>query len=300
MIKSSEISIVTPSYNQGRFIANAIDSVLSQVNLDLNLQYVVMDKVSSDQTLEVLKKYQGRDDLTVVISEDEGQADAVNKGFKYTSGDILGWLNSDDILLPGSLAAVCKTFEDETIDVVYGDAYFIDKNLRILGKYPTSKIDQSLFHSTCILSQPSVFFRRSLFEKVGGLNTNLHYCLDYNLWIRFYKSGASFKYIRKTLSATRIHRNTKTAQGGDKFVNELIDMLKEELGCLPVVWSIYADYSQKKEYRKIFVPWKLLTSCFSAIVRSPASFPIIIRWFIHISKRKIKNTVRYGVFRKKI
>ena len=225
------------------------------------------------------------------IQSDAGQADALNRGFRYSDGSILGWVNSDDVLLPGALEAVTQTFEENPdVDVVYGEAYFIDKTGVILSKFPTTKFDANLFLSTCFLSQPSVFFRRAIYEKVGGLNANLHYCLDYNLWIKFYLAKASFYYLQKPLSATRIYGETKTASGGKKFVDEILQMFRDELGYIPECWRLYEKYSNEKcrnpgNNRVNFI--KALTRF---LLANPGAFPKVLPYVTHLVKHNLGKT----------
>jgi len=242
-----EISIVTPSYNQGEFLQEAIVSVTDQKIKDCSLEYIIQDNCSSDTTINVLALYDDDSSVRISVEADRGQADALNRAFNVSTGEVLGWVNSDDVLLPGSLDSVMQAFNDHPeVDVIYGKAYFIDSSGVVLKNYPTTEFDSSLLLNTCFLSQPSVFFRKSLFDKVGGLNDKLHYCLDYNLWIKFYLAGANFLYLKKPLSATRIYGSTKTATGGMLFVNEILQMLQVELGYIPTCWIFYNNYSMMK------------------------------------------------------
>ena len=286
-----KISIVTPSYNQGEFLEETIHSIIAQPCSNCILQYIIQDNCSVDSTHQVLKKYQVMEGGPLVhIEADTGQADALNRGFGYSDGAILGWINSDDVLLPGALESVAHAFvENPNVDVVYGDAYFIDASGVIKNKYPTANFDVGLFLNTCFLSQPSVFFRRSLYEKVGGISNDLHYCLDYNLWLKFYLAGAKFYYLRKPLSATRIYEHTKTATGGNAFVDEILQMLLNELGYVPICWKLYSEYS--KAIR--FYPNNQLLASIKVssrfLLHNPGSFSEILPYVIHITKNKTKN-----------
>ncbi|MEZ0153469.1 MAG: glycosyltransferase family 2 protein [Candidatus Reddybacter sp.] len=267
------ISIVTPSYNQGEFLQEAIQSVTDQNLKDCSLEYIIQDNCSSDATTSILDLYDDDESVHISVEADSGQADAINRAFNVSTGEILGWVNSDDVLLPGALGLIMEAFNDyPEVDVIYGKAYFIDSSGIVQKSYPTTEFDSSLLLNTCFLSQPSVFYRRSLFEKVGGLNDKLHYCLDYNLWIKFYLAGAKFLYLKKPLSATRIYESTKTATGGMLFVNEILQMLQAELGYIPTCWIFYNNYSMMK-FNRLNRP--LVAFC-KAIVKLFLSNPLLL------------------------
>ncbi len=224
------------------------------------------------------------------IQSDAGQADALNRGFRYSDGSILGWINSDDVLLPGAVETVVEAFEDNpSVDVIYGDAFFINKTGVIQGRYPTSIFSEKLLLNTCILSQPSVFFRRSIYDKVGGIRDDLHYCLDYNLWLKFYQAGANFLYIKKPLSATRIYDATKSATGGEKFVEEIRSMLLDEVGYIPSCWELYYEYSKEKGFCSKEKPIKfIMTSC-RFLLDNPGEISEVFLFISHKAKYKLIN-----------
>jgi hypothetical protein len=226
------ISIVTASYNQGQFIERTIDSVLSQ-EVE-GLEYVVMDGGSTDQTLDILRGYDGR--LAWVSELDKGQADAINKGFRATSGEIFGWLNSDDIYYPGALAAVQDYFAAHPeVMVLYGDGHHIDAGDNFMELYYTEDWNFERLKEVCYLCQPTVFLRRSVMEQYGPLNTRLNFCMDYEYWLRV---GQDMPFVRlpKVLAGSRLHDETKTLGQRVTFHREIIEMMKQQVGQPPARW----------------------------------------------------------------
>lgn len=206
------VSIITPSFNQMRFLEATIRSVLEQDYP--RIEYLVIDGASSDGSVDLIRKYSNR--LAYWESQpDHGQAHAINKGIIRSSGDFLGWINSDDILLPHTVRSVVEIFRrNPDVDVVYGHLERIDETGNLI---PTPKLpkDQLVFSQKhilgeCIVNQPGSFWRRASMEKVGLLDESLRYALDYDYWIRFALNGAKFKRIDKTVAHFRISRKSKT------------------------------------------------------------------------------------------
>lgn len=210
MHNSPRITIVTPSFNQGRFLARTIQSVLAQEYE--NLEYIIVDGGSTDESSEILRRHANR--LTYWISEpDHGQADAIMKGFRMSTGDIMAWLNSDDLLMPNSLATVATYFaQSNDTQMVYGDSIVIDEHDQLLGiveQIPARF--ETLFYGGHIINQEAVFWRRELYEKVGGLNNALQYALDYDLWVRMARHTKPY-HVPTILSAFRLHQPQKSGR----------------------------------------------------------------------------------------
>jgi glycosyltransferase involved in cell wall biosynthesis len=223
-------SIVTPSYNQGEFLAQTIESVLSQAG-DFAIDYLIVDGGSQDDSLEIIKKYQAllesgnwplacRDIRYRWLSEkDAGQTDALMKGFDRAEGSILAWLNSDDTYLPGALQSAARFFEAEPqVALVYGAAYYCDPAGTVIGRYRTDAFDLDKLAYFNIICQPSAFFRREAFQAVGGLDRSLSFAMDFDLWIRIAKRFPC-RYLPDYFSSYRLHETSKTVREETLYEN---------------------------------------------------------------------------------
>ncbi|MGD0013182.1 MAG: glycosyltransferase family 2 protein [Bryobacteraceae bacterium] len=223
------VSIVTPSLNMAGFIEEAVESVLSQDYPQI--EYVVMDGGSTDGTLEILERH--RDGLRYVSARDSGAADAINKGFEMSRGSILGWLNADDRLLAGAVgAAVRRLAADPGLGAVYGQAYWVNERGEVLRPYPTEEFNEELLANECFICQPACFFRREAYERVGGLDTELQYSFDYDLWIRMARTSR-FGRAPEFLAHARMHRGSKTLGSRKEVLRETIQVLKRRYGYAP-------------------------------------------------------------------
>jgi glycosyltransferase involved in cell wall biosynthesis len=229
------VSIATPSLNQGKYLPFAIESVLAQAGPEAD--YWVIDGGSSDCTLEVLKQCSPK--VQWISESDQGQADAIQKGFQRAKGEVLGWLNADDLLLPGTLETVQREFADNpNLMLLYGDACHIDATGQVLEEYPTADfiLENLAFH--CFICQPACFFRRSLWEAAGGLDSSLHCAMDLDLWIRFGKlqrqhPSWQFRRIRQTLAYSRMHTKNKTLSLRTHCARETISLARRHFGQVP-------------------------------------------------------------------
>lgn len=200
------VSIITPSFNQGEFIEDTIKSVLAQDYP--NIEYIVLDGGSTDNTLDVLKKYD--DKIQWKSGKDKGQCFAIEKGFNWADGKIIIWLNSDDTLTVDAVSTAVGEFEtDPDLAFVYGKSKYINAEGEVIGDYPTEPFDIERLSKVNFISQPSVFVNKSSYEAVGGVDTVLNYCFDYDLWIRLARKFP-VKHIDKVLSNYRLHDDSKT------------------------------------------------------------------------------------------
>jgi glycosyltransferase involved in cell wall biosynthesis len=202
------ISIVIPSFNQGQFLERTILSVLNQKYP--NAEILIIDGGSKDESLEIIQKYEQFVDYWV-SEKDDGHADALNKGFRHATGDIFAFLNSDDLYLPGALFSVASEFQNRTVDVVYGNLYYIDPQDAILEERRLTRFSRmGYLYGGCDLLQPTMFWRKDLFHSVGEISTQYKFSFDMELFYRFAEAGARFRFLRGFLGCFRIHPQSKT------------------------------------------------------------------------------------------
>lgn len=219
------VSIITPSYNQGRFIEKTVVSVLNQDYE--NIEYIIIDGGSTDNTKEIVEKY--RDRLTFISEKDNGQSDAINKGFKMAKGEIVAWLNSDDVYEPGCISKAVDIFmKDEALGLIYGEGYLINEDGDKLERFgATQKFDLwTLIHVWDYIMQPATFFKKSYLEQVGYLDVNLHYCMDWDLWIKL-ATVSKVKYVNEFFACSREYGDTKTSTGGYKRLDEIKRLMQK-------------------------------------------------------------------------
>jgi glycosyltransferase involved in cell wall biosynthesis/SAM-dependent methyltransferase len=206
-----KFSIVVPSYNQGEYIGSTLDSVLTQSGSDFSLEVLVYDGGSGDGTVDVLRKYKSDKRLHWISRPDRGQANAINQGLKAAKGDILAYLNSDDVYYPETLARVADHFRaNPKCWALYGDAQHLHADGSVMGAYITEDWNYARLLDTCYICQPAVFWRRGVTRRCGLFDEKLHYALDYDYWLRIGRTVA-FDHLRgRVLAGSRLHAQTKT------------------------------------------------------------------------------------------
>jgi glycosyltransferase involved in cell wall biosynthesis len=232
------VSIITPSCNQGKYIDETIRSVLGQTYG--NVEYIVIDGASTDGTVEVLKRYDGQ--IRWISEKDRGQADAVNKGFAMASGDILGWLNSDDTYAPDAVSRAARCFADNPdVVMVYGDAEHIDAAGRVINRYPSEPFILNRLSKCCFISQPSVFIRKKVFDEVGPLDTALQTAMDYDYWCRIGKRYGEKRiaYLKgQILAKSRLYNENKTVAMRKIVYRESMRIQRKYFGRASVKWAL--------------------------------------------------------------
>ena len=279
----ARISIITPSYNQGQYIEQTIDSVLSQ-NYP-NLEYIIIDGGSTDNTIEIIKKYEKH--LKYWVSEkDNGQASAINKGLKYCTGDVFNWLNSDDYINERSLELIGKTFSDKSIQLLAGavNVFSSEKNEVVLNQNLTApglmRWDKGVH-----FVQPGVWMRKSLVSSCGGIDEQFHYSFDWDLLIRYLFLYPNVKYLTDVIVNFRLHDQSKTISSNDKFTNEeklIIEKINSDIlfkNLHPVCkWKIsrteWSEFLMENICEENLPKWKRVSNIVSHINKQPFDIKI--------------------------
>jgi glycosyltransferase involved in cell wall biosynthesis len=221
------VTIVTPSYNQGRYLRRTIESVLNQTYP--RIEYLVIDGGSTDESLDILRSYGNR--FGWVSEPDQGQTNAINKGFARAQGSIRAYLNSDDMLAPDAVAKVVDYFHHHPdCDLVYGKAAYIDKEDRITGMYNTRPYSFGELMAYCCVCQPAAFWRARIANKIGPFDESLSYTMDYEYWLRMDRAGGRMEHYPELLAYSRLYPETKTLSGRDKVYREIFEICQRHGG----------------------------------------------------------------------
>lgn len=250
MVDLPVISIVTPSFNQAPMLERTIRSVLDQ-NYP-RLQYVIQDGGSTDHSAEIIRKYASRLHHWE-SARDEGQTHALQLGFARTSGDVMGWLNSDDILMPGALWDIARFFqENRNVDVVYGHRVIIDEEDRKIGQWVLPANTHKYLPWADYLAQESVYWTRKIWNRVGGVDRSFQFAMDWDLFLRFQRAGGRFRRLPRAIGAFRIHEAQKTSSIiNDVGAREMDRLRRRELGHIPppqdlarqLIWLYWRNYA---------------------------------------------------------
>lgn len=259
------VSIITPSFNQARYIEATIQSVLAQDYP--RIEYIIVDGASTDGTVDVIKKYEGRGGVTPpntgertsplqnrtisswVSEPDKGQTDAINKGFARAKGDILAWINSDDTYESGAVGAAVKfLYENPEVGMVYGDCNFINESGRVIGKFNSAQTDHRLLQRGYVhIPQQTAFFRADLWRQVGPLDPSFYFAMDYDLWTRI-AARSQIQYVQQTWANFRLHTSGKTIVADDRCWPEMVRVHYRDGG------SFFSMIVAKYYIRKLIAP----------------------------------------------
>jgi glycosyltransferase involved in cell wall biosynthesis len=240
------VSIITPSFNQARYIEATIQSVLTQDYP--NIEYIIVDGGSTDETVEIIKKHEGR--IAWWVSEkDKGQTDAINKGFARANGQILAWLNSDDTYESGAISAAVKYLQEHPeVGMVYGDCNFINEDGNVIGKFNSAQTDYRLLRQGYAhIPQQTMFLRADLWKQVGPLDPSFYFAMDYDLWTRL-AARTQLKYVPQTWANFRLHTTGKTIAADDRCWPEMVRVHYRDGG------SFFSVIVAKYYLRKLIAP----------------------------------------------
>jgi len=219
------VSIITPSFNQGRFIEESILSILGQTYR--NIEYIIVDGGSIDDTMSIVEKYSDKIDI-IIHEKDEGQADAINKGFKLAKGELVGWLNSDDILYPDCVEKIVELYKKHPSGAVYyhSSLDWIDDQSHYIAKRTVEIPNRNyLLNRNSTIIQIGSFYPLELIKRINYLNKSIFYCMDLDLWLRLSLYGGIYYSSGKSYSAFRMYPGTKTDTGKSDFLRNIKDIL---------------------------------------------------------------------------
>jgi glycosyltransferase involved in cell wall biosynthesis len=216
------VTIITPSFNQAAYLEQTILSVLEQDYS--HIEYIVVDGASTDNSVEIIKKYESK--LAYWVSEkDNGQADAINKGFARATGEIIAWLNSDDYYLAGTISAAVKIFDEyPEVLLVYGNMLAVDEHGKTFNTLNYKQLTLEDLLCFQIIGQPAVFMRRAALQTTSGLDPAFHFLLDHHLWIRLAQQG-KILHVPQTWAAARYHAEAKNRAKAAEFGREAFRIL---------------------------------------------------------------------------
>lgn len=276
-----KISIVTPTYNQGQFIEETIRSILLQ-NYP-NLQYIIIDGGSTDNTIEIIKKYDNWIDYWV-SEEDEGQSDAINKGLKIAQGQVINWINSDDFLMPNALFNIATEFiNNKDAHYVIGDVLIVDEFSKFVSKKKTKFIDPDRIFRFDLsgknyIPQPAGFFSSEIYQKFG-IDSSLHFAMDCDLWIKMGEAKLPFTQIDENITSFRVHSNAKSFAGSMPFILEIFKKYRRTPFNKIKYYSELTSYIIKYE---LLFGWNFfLLKNISYFLESGIKYPILFTKYLY-------------------
>lgn len=279
------VSIITPSYNQARFLERTIRSVLAQDYP--RIEYIVLDAMSNDETPEVLRKYQRQ--ITKVIREpDNGQADAINKGFKIARGEVLAWINSDDCYTSSTVVsqAVASLANNPSSDLVYGRRKYVNVDGNLVLVRPFRDFSYEALKLSCYIPQECCFWRREIYERAGGfVDDTYKFAMDYELWMRMLNNGAQFLALREFFGLYRLHDQAKSVAQwetvGLKEIPRVYEAYCDRMLTPDEMYEAYLDYHagfKRSRYPRLERTRELISSSFEKVLASSNGFGALDTW----------------------
>lgn len=251
--ENPKVTIVTPSYNQGRYIEATIQSVLAQDYP--NIEYLIIDGGSKDESVEIIRRYEDR--LAGWVSEkDKGHADALNKGFARASGEILAWLNSDDTYYPGAVREAAEYLQAHpNVGMVYAGANLTDHTGKVVGKFAARQTSyRQMLRGSVHIPQATTFFRADVWRQVGPLDLSLFFSFDYDLWVKIAKVS-EIVYLPRLWADFRMHDLGKSVVNDDRCYPDMIRVADRELGRSPISALRVRAVARKLFYA--WLPWRV-------------------------------------------
>ena len=234
------VTIAVPSFNQGRFLGEALESIFQQ---PVPVEVFVLDGGSADNSVDVIRKWEQK--LAGWRSHpDDGQAAAINEGIAQGSAPFVCWLNSDDWFLPDGLSKLIGELQDHIeAPAVYGRSWNVVQKTGKRAPVWIEPFDEHRLALRCIISQPATLIRRSAWEAVGGVDRQLHMAMDYDLWWRLYKQGGALHFVDEFVAANRDHEATKTKTLRRRHYQEVMAVVRKYHGCVPLKWWLAQPYA---------------------------------------------------------
>lgn len=274
------VSIVTPSYNQGRYLPWTIESVLNQTYP--NIEYLIIDGASTDGSVDILKSY--GECFTWISEPDKGQVDAINKGFQMAHGEILAYLNSDDVLEPDAVETVVDYFvRNEDVDMIYGRAFYIDDEDHITGMYRTDEYSFSRMVWDNCICQPAAFWRRRIADLIGPFDSSLNFAMDHDYWMRIDRAGGKIMHIHEILARSRLYPQTKTLSFRSEIYDEIFQISQRHAGYVSL------NYFQGLWHHRI---WEKEASPYRFLRLIPGSFRFMAHLHLALYHRKWPNRLQ--------
>jgi glycosyltransferase involved in cell wall biosynthesis len=280
-----KVSVIVPSYNQAKYLPATLESLVAQDHS--NVEVRVYDGGSTDGSVDVLSSHKAG--FWWISEKDGGQAAAINRGLKEAHGDIVSFLNSDDIYYPAALSRVVRYFEENPeCLILYGKANHLNADGAILEQYPTEAWNYQRLQETCFICQPSVFWRREVLNRFGLLDESLHYALDYEYWLRVGRDVA-FHYLGgPALAGSRLHADTKTLSQRVEVHREILDVVIRHDGSEAAVYNWLGHLAFHEASRLVGVQGQQWTAVFASSVLNNA-----FRHGIRLSVERLQEINRH-------